>query len=188
MFWFNHPKPVGSGKAVATLVKRDSTSGHRFDMKAPVLDLPTLHAGVAALPDTLRFSVRYTLAEYTSFMWQHCGYLIRRRRIGRVATLMLQTRHTALAALNFIVLGRARRTYDFTIDAHGIVRESGGGVTLIKWDDVRAMRRYRRGTMLVLARGTLPIPHRCLDAGQHAALDAYAAELRAARRAHNTAS
>jgi hypothetical protein len=182
MFWFNHPKPVGSGKAVATLVKRDSGSGHRFDMQAPVLDVPTLHAGVAALPDTLRFSVRYTLPEYTSFMWQHCGYLIRRRRIGRLSTWMLQTRHTALAALNFVLLGRARRTYDFTIDAHGIMRESGG-VTLIKWDDVRAMRRYKRGTMLVLARGTLPIPRRSLDAGQQAALDAYGVQLRAARRA-----
>lgn len=183
MFWFNHPKPVGSGKAVATLVKRDSDSGHRFDMKAPVLDLPPLQAGAAAAPGPLQFSVRYTVTEYTSFMWQHCGFLIRRRRIGRLRTLLMQTRHTAVAALNFILLGRARRTYEFTIDAHGIVRACGAGVTLINWDDVTAMRRYRRGYMLVLKRGTLPIPKRCLDAGQSAAMDGYAAGLRAARRA-----
>jgi hypothetical protein len=33
--------------------------------------------------DALHFFVRYTLAEYVSFMWQHGGFLIRRRRLER---------------------------------------------------------------------------------------------------------
>jgi hypothetical protein len=50
------------------------------------------------------------------------------------------------------------------------VRSTGTGVTLIEWPDVVAVRGYSRGLMLVLQRGTLPIPFRCLDAGQLAVL------------------
>jgi len=113
----------------------------------------------------LHFFVRYSLREYTGFMWQHGGFLIRRRRIRWPASLYLRIKTTISAAFHFVILGRGRRTYEFTIDEHGIVRTSGG-VTLINWDDVMAVRTYSRGFMMVLKRGTLPIPFRCLDDAQ----------------------
>jgi hypothetical protein len=125
----------------------------------------------------LHFSVRYTLGEYISFMWQHGGFLIRRRRIRWPASLYLRFKSTASAALHFILAGRGRRTYEFTIDQHGIVRTSGG-VTLIGWEDVTGVRTYSHGFMMVLKRGTLPIPYRALSDTQMAAMK----ELAAARR------
>jgi len=118
----------------------------------------------AALCD-LHFFVRYTLREYIGFMWQHGGFLIRRRRIRWPASLFLRIKSTASAAMHFVLLGRGKRTYEFTIDRHGIVRTSGG-VTLIDWADVTAVRTYSRGFMMVLKRGTLPIPFRCLNEAQ----------------------
>jgi hypothetical protein len=37
-------------------------------------------------------------------------------------------------------------------------------VSLIGWDDVARIRTYTKGFMMVLKRGTLPIPFRCLNA------------------------
>jgi hypothetical protein len=34
------------------------------------------------------------------------------------------------------------------------------------WSDVAAVRRYRRGYLLLLDKGAVPIPYRCLDRGQ----------------------
>jgi hypothetical protein len=61
-----------------------------------------------------------------------------------------------------VLLRRGRRTYELTFDEHGIVRTSDSGVTLIDWEDVSGVRAYSRGLMMVLRRGTLPIPFRCL--------------------------
>jgi len=179
MLSFNHPRPVGSGKPVAVLVQEQAaqaletimTPGSPDKVSAP----PKLERGNSVLPlDALHFFVRYTLREYTSFMWQHGGFLIRRRRVRWPASLFLRLKSTFSAALNFVLLGRGRRTYEFTIDEHGIVRTSGG-VTLIGWEDVAAVRTYSRGFMMVLKRGTLPIPFRCLSDGQVATMRELAA-------------
>ena len=181
MLWFNHPKPVGRRKEVAVLVQRQS-----IDPVALTLDAPAGEAASLLAPDDpvaispLQFSVRYALPEYVSFMWQHAGYLIRRRRVGRAAGWYLLARSTSAAALRFVVQGRSRRIYDFTIDEHGILRSSTAGVTVLGWGDVKNVRRYTRGYMLVLKQGTLPIPYRCLGAGQAAQFDGYAATIRAA--------
>ena len=165
--------------------KHDNTAAGPLLREGPVHGLAGLGiprpdlAPAPAVPATLVFSVRYTLFEYTRFMWQHCGYLIRRRRVGFVSTHWLLLKSTFMAALHFVLQGRGQRTYEFTIDAHGIVRTCGTGVTLIPWRDVTAIRRYASGYMLVLARGTLPLPGRCLDAAQAAALDGYAATVKA---------
>jgi hypothetical protein len=103
-------------------------------------------------------------------MWQHGRFLIRRRRVGFPLGWYLLVKSTAFALLNFILLRRSRRTYQFDIDEHGIVRSTGTGVTLIDWADVMAVRDYSRGVMMVLNRGTLPIPFRCLDSSQLEAL------------------
>lgn len=180
MLWFNHPKPVGSRKPVAALVQQHIDPPNTLSLDTPPRDLPILHnnGDRAALP--LEFSVRYTLTEYVSFMWQHARHLIRRRRIQAPASWYMLVKSTWSAAFHFVMAGRSRHTYGFTIDRHGIVRTGPGGVTLIGWEDVSAIRCYSRGRMLVLKRGTLPIPARCLDREQSATLAAYAAWVKAA--------
>jgi hypothetical protein len=179
MLSFNHPRPVGNGKPVAVLVQEGAAEALETMMTVGSPDKVSTppRSGNGVLPlEALHFFVRYTLREYTSFMWQHGGFLIRRRRVRWPASLFLRLRSTLGAALNFVLLGRGRRTYEFTIDQHGIVRTSGG-VTLIEWDDVSAVRTYSRGFMMILKRGTLPIPFRCLSELQLTAMR----ELMAAR-------
>lgn len=177
MSWFNHRTQYSGGGPVGAPFRRESAAS------APArVDGPAADAGLAPQREQLHFTVRYALPEYTSFMWQHAGYLIRRRRVGRMASWWLLSKSTAAAAMHFVVQGRARHLYDFTIDQHGIIRGNGNGVTLVPWSDVSAIRRYSCGYMMVLKRGTLPIPFRCLDQAQAAAMDAYAATLKAARR------
>jgi hypothetical protein len=172
----NHPEPGGRGKPMAMMAHgaTDGVSdGFYGSPSAPAV--PTIGVKLG----DLHFYVRYSLREYIGFMWQHGGFLIRRRRIRWPASLYLRVKSTASAALNFVLLGRGRRTYEFTIDEHGIVRTSGG-VTLIDWADVMAVRTYSRGFMMVLKRGTLPIPFRCLDETQRGAMQGLAE----ARREH----
>ncbi|MES2016086.1 MAG: YcxB family protein [Pseudomonadota bacterium] len=168
MTWFLHQTPLGRDSATPGPVRGDACQGGAAQAST--------HTG------QLHFTVRYGLSEYVSFMWQHAAYLIRRRRIGRLAGGWMLTKSTASSTLHFILQGRSRTLYDFTIDVHGVVRASGTGVTLVPWADVRAIRRYSRGYLMVLKRGTLPIPLRCLDGAQAIAMDAFAATVKAARR------
>jgi hypothetical protein len=178
MSWFNHRTEFGSG----TPLRRDSVAPAPLRVDSQLTDageggqVPEAHAV------QLQFCVRYALPEYISFMWQHGRYLIRRRRIGRLASGWMLVKSTSLAACHFVLLGRARHVYEFTIDQHGIIRASGTGVTLMPWADVGAIRRYSRGYLLVLKRGTLPIPFRCLDRLQTSAMEAFAATHKAAAR------
>ncbi len=182
MLSFNHPRPLsdpmGSNQPVAMPVQQqaDDKLLHMPVSDGPV-DIPVSSAAPPVPLSELHFFVRYTLGEYISFMWQHGGFLIRRRRIRWPASLYLRLKSTFGAALHFVMLGRGRRTYEFTIDQHGIVRTSGG-VTLIGWEDVIGVRTYSRGFMMVLKRGTLPIPYRALSEAQMGAMK----ELAAARR------
>lgn len=162
----NHPGPGGSGKPMAMMAHGAADGAN--DGFYGASNAPALPALGTALGD-LHFFVRYSLREYIAFMWQHGGFLIRRRRVAWPASLYLRIKSTASAAFNFVMLGRGRRTYEFTIDEHGIVRTSGG-VTLINWADVTAVRTYSRGFMMVLKRGTLPIPFRCLNETQRGAM------------------
>jgi hypothetical protein len=180
MLWFNHPKPVGGRKPVAVLVQQhiDPPTTHSINASPPAL--PTLHKIDAQQLQPLEFSVRYSLLEYVSFMWHHAHNLIRRRRIRAPTSWYMLVKTTWSAGFHFVMQGRSRHTYAFTIDRHGIVRTGPGGVTLIGWEDVSAIRSYARGRLMVLQRGTLPIPERCLDQSQSARLGAYAAWVRAA--------
>lgn len=181
MLSFNHPRPRSdsnsSNKAAAMLVQQADDKVLHMPVSETAADIAAPSAAPPIPLSELHFFVRYTLAEYVSFMWEHGGFLIRRRRIRFPASLYLRLKSTLSAALHFIMLGRGRRTYEFTIDQHGIVRTSGG-VTLIGWEDVIAVRTYTRGFMMVLKRGTLPLPYRALSEAQTGAMR----ELAAARR------
>ena len=179
MFSFKHPKPV-ENRLPASMPLPPRAMDVPLDVAVPEMGAPfAAAAALGAVPFSLHFLVRYSLAEYTGFMWQHAGYLIRRRRIGRINSQYLRVKSTFTAALHFILLRRGSRTYEMTIDEHGIVRVSDRGVTLIGWDDVRLIRRYRNGFLMLLKRGTLPIPYRCLSQDDIAALRGFATTLRA---------
>ena len=185
MIRFNHPKSAGSHKPVAALPlplqpqPRSIDAGSPATRTDPLADLPALHAGASQAGPALVFSVRYSLVEYVSFMWQHARHLIRRRRIAAPTSWVILLKSTWRSAFHFVMQRRARHTYEFTIDQHGIMRSGPGGVTLVKWGDVRAIRNYTRGRLLVLERGTLPIPARCLNRAQADGLSAYAASIKA---------
>jgi hypothetical protein len=175
MSWFNQKTQLGDGSSAGGPLRRESAACASVRLDPPA-------AEPAPPAAQLHFKVRYALPEYVSFMWQHAGFLIRRRRIGRFATWWMLSKSTTSAALNFVVQGRSRHLYDFLIDDHGIVRTSNTGVTLVPWTDVSAIRRYSRGYMMVLKRGTLPIPFRCLSGAQSGTMDGFAAALRSATR------
>ncbi|MEO7497097.1 MAG: YcxB family protein [Massilia sp.] len=180
MLWFNHPKTAGAPKALAPFGRPARLPRRASAGSAPNSELPVLATDPRpATPADLAFLVRYSLFEYLRFMWQHAGYLIRRRRVGRLATWYMLAKSTSISGFHFITQGRSSRTYEFTVDPHGIVRSTAGGVTLIGWEDVLAIRSYSCGFMLVLKRGTLPIPFRCLSAEQRLALAGYAPWLKA---------
>ena len=179
MTWFNHRVRLGTGAPTGAPagapLRRESMLSDQGRQDLPLADLSAIGASVVPRSGELHFKVRYALPEYVSFMWQHAGYLIRRRRIGRLATWWMLSKSTSAAAMHFVTQGRSRHLYDFTIDGHGIIRTSGTGVTLVPWDDVSGIRRYSRGYMMVLKRGTLPIPFRCLSSTQAGVMDGFAA-------------
>jgi hypothetical protein len=176
MYWFNYPRrlaQLGGDTPGAPFMQRESLGAN-----APVGGGgSSAVASAPVVPHSLDFKVRYTLSEYTVFMWQHSGYLIRRRHVSGFSAWWMTAKSTWGAAFNFFLQRRSRHLYEFTIDEHGIVRTNGTGVTLVPWRDVIAIRRYRLGYMMVLERGTLPIPYRCLDDAQRRTMDGFAANL-----------
>jgi hypothetical protein len=73
----------------------------------------------------------------------------------------------------FLLKKRRMPVCDFRIDAHGIERTSRLGVFARTWDDVKMVRRYERGYLLMFAKGGIPIPFRCLDQHQQERLRAF---------------
>ena len=176
MLWSNRARAGTDAEADAALMEQpdadDLAAGLGADAM-PAASIPVVHPPAASRQ--LHFWVRYSLFEYIGFMWEHGGYLIRRRRIRQPLGFYMRLKSTLAAALHFILLGRGRRTYEFTIDQHGIVRTSETGVSLISWDDVSRIRTYSKGFMMVLKRGTLPIPFRCLSRNETEAMQGIAA-------------
>jgi hypothetical protein len=72
----------------------------------------------------------------------------------------------------FFVKKRRMPVCEFRIDGHGIERRSRLGTFEKRWDEVKMVRRYRRGYLLMFARGGIPIPFRCLDQHQQERLRA----------------
>lgn len=75
----------------------------------------------------------------------------------------------------FFLKKRRMPVCEFRIDGHGIERTSRLGTLSRSWDEVKMVRRYDRGYLLMFAQGGIPIPFRCLDQHQQERLRAYAA-------------
>jgi hypothetical protein len=72
----------------------------------------------------------------------------------------------------FFMKKRRMPVCEFRIDGHGIERTSRLGTLKRSWDEVKMVRRYRRGYLLMFAKGGIPIPLRCLDQQQQERLRA----------------
>lgn len=68
-----------------------------------------------------------------------------------------------LATPVFYLKKRRMPVCDFRIDAEGIERTTPGGRRFWAWSDVRSVRLYRPGYLLMCADGGLPIPLRCMN-------------------------
>jgi hypothetical protein len=75
----------------------------------------------------------------------------------------------------FFLKKRRMPMCEFRIDGHGIERSSRLGTFKKTWDDVKMVRRYERGYLLMFAKGGVPIPFRCLDQQQQEQLRSYTA-------------
>ena len=64
---------------------------------------------------------------------------------------------------------------EFRIDGEGIERTTKQSKLVRSWDEVKMVRRYRRGYLLMFAKGGIPIPCRCLDLHQLEQLRAHTA-------------
>lgn len=73
----------------------------------------------------------------------------------------------------FLLKQRHMPRSEFVIDGAGIERTTRQGTLRRGWDEVTAVRRYSRGYLLMLRRGAIPIPFRCLDSGQQERLRAF---------------
>jgi hypothetical protein len=73
----------------------------------------------------------------------------------------------------FFLKKRRMPSCEFRIDAHGIERTTKQSTLVRSWDEVKMVRRYRRGYLLMFAKGGIPIPFRCLDQHQQERLRAF---------------
>lgn len=75
----------------------------------------------------------------------------------------------------FLLTRRGVGNWGLTIDHERIERTAARGHFSRKWRDVHAVHRHSQGYLMVFSRGALPIPYRCLDAGQSQCLRALVA-------------
>jgi hypothetical protein len=75
----------------------------------------------------------------------------------------------------FFLKKRRMPVCEFRIDGHGIARASRLGTFERTWNEVKMVRRYERGYLLMFAKGGIPIPFRCLNQQQLEQLRGYTA-------------
>lgn len=122
-------------------------------------------SGQAAYEDaaSLRFEVRYRLAEYIAFAVDDA-----RATDEFVRDAARWKQRTFAGALGVLAIGaffwKSHRVgrCTFKIDADGIERTSKRGTSSVPWSRVQAVRVYRRGYVVGLSQGAVPIPFRVL--------------------------
>jgi hypothetical protein len=210
MFGTGHPQPPHRKEVAMQIVQQEERNIAGTEL---MVDPPSGEVGPPPDAPPIRFSVSYTLAEYTSILRAHLGFILRhmpqaqRERqtwmplglcllAGAVAWAAgpgwARTAFTAFSILSFLWLPftldlwvalvappvfflkkRRMPVCEFRIDGQGIERSSRLGTLRRTWDEVKMVRRYERGYLLMFARGGIPIPFRCLDQQQQEQLRSY---------------
>ena len=175
MLWFNHPKQVGSGRAVAVqVVQRRAQTPHTAFLTLPDRTPPPLCGEAVAAPG-VRLHLRLKLGDYLPLALAHARWLMQRKRVGAVTAALVRPVFGALAAFDFALRRRKVGPCTLTLDENGVVRAGRDGHLHLAWSEVRALRTYGRGYLLLLKRGALPIPYADLTREQRAAMTGYAA-------------
>lgn len=127
----------------------------------------------------ISFEVYYGAEEYVSTLLEYA--LVRRRRNMRKklnaepeAVRLPWDQRLTLRVLGPVVLRykmRKHGTCRFRIDETQIERTSKQGTLRIPWHEVVAIHRFSKAYLVEKDRGAVPLPYRCLDAGQATALD-----------------
>lgn len=174
MLGFKHPRPLNRREVATQVARQESRAFSAIEL---IVDLPEL-PGVVPAPDEapIRFSVAYGLGEYLSIVRDHLAFLarraqpgVRRRRWQRITTAVWVA---LLVTPIFYVKKRRMPVCEFCIDAVGIERTTRQGRWMKRWEEVEAVRRYRRGYLVMCAKGGIPIPFRCLTTAQQERLRA----------------
>jgi YcxB-like protein len=112
---------------------------------------------------SIRFEVRYRLAEYVAFATDDA-----RSTDAFVRDAARWKQRIFAGALGVLAVGafvwKSHRIgrCTFKIDAHGIERTSKRGTSSVPWSRVQAVRVYRRGYVVELSQGAVPVPFRVL--------------------------
>jgi hypothetical protein len=114
---------------------------------------------------TVEFQVTYNAAEYRSFAADKVAQ--EGHRPGFFGRLFL----FAVASLAFAYKSRKVGSCSFRFDANGVRRRSKVGEMTIPWERIVAVTRFSQCYLMELERGGLPVPYRCLDAGQREAFE-----------------
>jgi hypothetical protein len=179
-----HPRSVARCRAVAELSVASQQApaiepGHVVQAAGaapPGGDPEADEAGAPKAPP-ICFPVVYRLPEYLAVLREHLPRQLlaaERARGGRLSWRMrvaLRVLVPLVGTPMFLLKKRRMPVCRFRIDAAGIEREAGGGRLVLAWDEVVAVHRLRGVWRVDTGRGGLPLPHRCLDLAQRAALE-----------------
>jgi hypothetical protein len=168
MLGFRHPRPFIRKEVAMQVVQQESRAFSATELQVDLPERPE----VAPPPDDvpIRFSVAYGLGEYLSIVRDHLAFLSRRDRPGLRRRRWRRLAGAACVALFatpiFYMKKRRMPVCEFRIDADGIERTTRQGQIVRRWDEVRSVRRYRRGYLVMFEKSGMPIPLRCLTAAQ----------------------
>ncbi len=138
------------------------------------LEPPVANALAAPVAPGMRLNLQLKLGDYLPLALSHARWLMQRKRVGAATAALVRPAFGALAAFDFALRRRKVGPCTLTFDADGIVRAGRDGDLRVAWSDVRALRTYARGYLLLLKRGALPIPYADLTREQRSAMTAYA--------------
>lgn len=170
MFGFTHPRPPSRKEVAMQIVQQERWSVDTHSLQVDPPDGP-----VAAPPDDLpvNFSVAYTLGEYLAILREHMAFVMRQKRPGKRQSKWLWPAMLAVVATPIFYWKKRRMPVcDFRIDAAGIERTTRGGTLARRWDQVQSVRRYRLGYVVMFEKSGMPLPFRCMTAGQQERLRA----------------
>lgn len=115
----------------------------------------------------VKFSVRYRMGEYLTFVTEHSFATEEALRDTRGAKrLLAHVFQRTVAGVAFVYkVGRLGRC-DFVITPAGLSRRTKLGTSSVEWSSVRAVHTYTPGYLVELEQGAVPIPFRVLSGKQ----------------------
>lgn len=129
--------------------------------------------------EPIEFEVSYQLGEYKSLvsefiLFRHNRRLLEKSPGARIASklpLSIRLAFTMFVPLVFFYKISKVGRCTFLIDGDGVQRTSRLGTGRVPWPDVVTVHRLSRAYLVEKSKGALPLPYRCLDDKQTAALD-----------------